>query len=95
MKTRELTVTRVGDSRGVRLPAEVLRRYRVGDTLIMEQRPDEIVLRPKRLLSQKLTWAETYQQMAQADEDWSDWESTAGRIGRPGGRAGQMRCCGS
>jgi antitoxin component of MazEF toxin-antitoxin module len=39
MKTSELTVTRVGNSRGVRLPAEVRRRYRVGDTLIMEQRP--------------------------------------------------------
>jgi antitoxin component of MazEF toxin-antitoxin module len=48
MKTTELTVTRVGNSRGVRLPAEVLRRYEIGDTLIMEQRPDEIVLRPKR-----------------------------------------------
>ena len=41
-KITELTVTRVGNSRGVRLPAEVLRRYRVGDALIMEQRPDEI-----------------------------------------------------
>jgi antitoxin component of MazEF toxin-antitoxin module len=35
MKTSELTVTRVGNSRGVRLPAEVLRRYQIGDTLIM------------------------------------------------------------
>jgi len=75
MKTSELTVTRVGNSRGVRLPADVLRRYQIGDTLIMEQRPDEIVLRPKRSRQQKLTWAETYQQMAQSSEDWSDWES--------------------
>jgi antitoxin component of MazEF toxin-antitoxin module len=65
----------VGNSRGVRLPADVLRRYQIGDTLIMEQRPDEIVLRPKRSRQQKLTWAETYQQMAQSSEDWSDWES--------------------
>lgn len=75
MKTTELTVTRVGNSRGIRLPAEVLRRYQIGDTLIMEQRPDEIVLRPKRTRRQKLNWADTYQQMAQADEDWSGWES--------------------
>ncbi|MEK7676701.1 MAG: AbrB/MazE/SpoVT family DNA-binding domain-containing protein [Verrucomicrobiota bacterium] len=73
MKTVELTVTRIGNSRAVRLPADVLRRYQIGDTVIMEQRPDEIVLRPKN--SEKLTWAETYQQMAQADEDWADWES--------------------
>jgi len=75
MKTTELTVTRVGNSRGVRLPSEVLRRYRIGGTLIMEQRPDEIVLRPKRTRRQKLTWAETYQEMARTDEDWSGWES--------------------
>ena len=75
MKTTELTVTRVGNSRGIRLPAEVLRRYQIGDVVIMEQRPDEIVLRPKPSRRRKLTWAETYQQMAQSDEDWSDWES--------------------
>ena len=85
MKTTELTVTRVGKSRGVRIPADVLRRYRVGDTLLMEQRPDEIVLRPKRTRQQKLNWAETYQQMAQTDEDWSDWESlTEGMTAVPG-----------
>jgi antitoxin component of MazEF toxin-antitoxin module len=75
MKTSELTVTRVGNSRGVRLPAEVLRRYHIGDTLIMEQRVDEIALRPRRARNQKLSWAETYQRMAQTDEDWTDLES--------------------
>ena len=75
MKTTELVVTRIGNSKGIRIPADVLRRYGVGDSLIMEQRPDEIVLRPKRTRNQKLTWAETYQQMAQTDEDWSDWEA--------------------
>ena len=57
------------------LPAEVLRRYRVQDVLLMEQRPDEIVLRPKRTRRAKLSWAETYRQMAQANEDWTDWEA--------------------
>jgi hypothetical protein len=36
---------------------------------------DEIALRPKRGRRGKLTWAETYQQMAQANEDWTDWEA--------------------
>jgi antitoxin MazE len=75
MKTAELKVTRIGNSRGVRLPAAVLRRYRIGDTLTMELRPDEIALRARRAKNRKLTWAETYKEMAQADEDWSDWES--------------------
>ena len=40
----------------------------------LDQREEEGVPRPKRTRSQKLTWAQTYQQMAQAEEDWSDWE---------------------
>ena len=72
---------RVGNSRGVRLPAAVLRRYHIGDTLLMEQRLDEIVLRPKPAQNQRLPWAETYQQMAQAEEDWSDWESLPEGLG--------------
>ena len=39
MKTRELSVTRIGDSRGVRLPAETLRRYKIVDKVILEERP--------------------------------------------------------
>ena len=89
MKTMELTVTRIGNSRGIRLPAEVLRRYRVQDVLLMEQRPDEIVLRPKRGRRGKLTWAETYRQMAQANEDWTDWEAAGeGLSSVPGEVAG-------
>jgi antitoxin component of MazEF toxin-antitoxin module len=48
MKTIEVAVTRIGNSRGIRLPAEVLRRYQVQDILLLEQRPDEIARRPKR-----------------------------------------------
>jgi antitoxin MazE len=81
MKTIQLNVTRIGNSRGIRLPAEVLRRYRVGDILLMEQRPDEIVLRSKPARNEKLSWAETYRQMAEAEEDWDDWEAAAERLG--------------
>ena len=77
MKVLELTVTRVGNSRGVRLPAEVLRRYHIGSTVLMEQRADEIALRPKSQRNQNLTWEETAKAMAAAKEDWSDWECTA------------------
>ena len=74
MKSTELTVTRIGNSRGVRLPADVLRRYQIQDTVVMEERLDEIALRPKH--GRKLTWEETAEAMAAAKEDWSQWEST-------------------
>jgi len=74
MKPIELTVTRIGNSRGVRLPATTLRRYQIDDTVIMEERPDEIVLRPKR--SAKLSWEATAKAMAAKSENWSDWDTT-------------------
>jgi antitoxin MazE len=88
MKVRELSVTRIGNSRGVRLPADILRRYQIKDAIILEQRPDEIVLRPKRARNQKLSWKETYKQMAQSNEDWSDWEALPDGLDRIPGEPG-------
>jgi len=75
-KTTELKVTRIGNSRGVRLPAKVLRRYQIEDVLILEERPDEIALRPTK--QKKLSWEKTAKAMAAANEDWSAWDSTVG-----------------
>jgi antitoxin MazE len=75
-KTIELKVTRIGNSRGVRLPAKILRRYQIDDVLILEERPDEIALRPTK--QKKLSWEKTAKAMAAANEDWSGWESTVG-----------------
>jgi hypothetical protein len=35
MKTIELKVSRIGNSRGVRLPAASLRRYRIGTAVLL------------------------------------------------------------
>jgi hypothetical protein len=46
MKILQLKVSRIGNSRGVRLPAASLRRYRIGTAVLMEERSDGIFLRP-------------------------------------------------
>lgn len=73
MKTMELSVTRMGKACGIKLPAATIRRYHIGRTLLMEERPKEIVLRPK---PRKLSWEQTAKAMATAKEDWSEWETT-------------------
>src|SRR5579884_2311370 len=75
MKTIELKVARIGNSRGVRLPAESLRRYRISGSVIMEERSDGILLRPVNIGAAKLSWEETAREMANDDEDWTDWDS--------------------
>ena len=78
MKTVVLKVSRIGNSRGLRLPAGKLRKYHITDTVIAEELTNEIVLRAGRASQPKLSWAETAKAMAAAKEDWSEWETTAG-----------------
>jgi antitoxin component of MazEF toxin-antitoxin module len=78
MKFTVLKVSRIGNSRGIRLPAEMLRKYRITDAVVAEEKSNEIVLRAKRPGRQKLSWEETAKAMAAAKEDWSEWDATAG-----------------
>jgi antitoxin component of MazEF toxin-antitoxin module len=77
MATVKLKVARIGNSRGVRLPAASLRRYRIGETVLMEERSEGILLRPTGPAVEKLSWEETAREMAASREDWSAWDATA------------------
>ena len=76
MNSRELKVARIGNSRGVRLPAQTLDRYGIGESVIMEERSDGILLRPSHLTNAKLSWDDTAREMASSGEDWSEWQGT-------------------
>lgn len=77
MKPVELKVARIGNSRGVRLPAATLDRYHVGDRVVMEERAEGILLRPHGHVDPKLSWEDTAQDMAAEAEDWSAWSAVA------------------
>jgi antitoxin MazE len=72
----ELKVSRIGNSRGIRLPASLLRRYRIEETVLLEEGPDFITLRAKR--AKKLSWKETALAMTKEKEDWQDLENAVG-----------------
>ncbi len=75
MKPVELKLARIGNSRGIRLPADLIRRHGLDDGVVLEDRGDSLVLRPKAKLK-KLSWEETYKEMAASDEDRSEWDCT-------------------
>lgn len=75
MKTVELKVARIGNSRGVRLPAATLRRYHIGEAVLMEEREEGIVLRSADKGSPRLSWEDTAREMQASREDWSEWDS--------------------
>ena len=64
----------IGKSKGVRLPKSILRKYGFADTLLLEETSEGVLLR--QLVNDKLSWQETYKQMAQEHENWQEFENT-------------------
>lgn len=71
--TRDIKLVAVGNSRGVRLPRELLRKYGISDTLVLEELPEGILLRGTS--GPKLSLEQTFADMAAAQEGWGDWDS--------------------
>ncbi|CAA6696887.1 MULTISPECIES: AbrB/MazE/SpoVT family DNA-binding domain-containing protein [unclassified Lentimonas] len=74
MKTT-VQLAKIGNSQGIRLSKKLLERYQIVDQVDIETTPDAIIIRPHA--DRKLEWAATYEQMAQEEEDFSDWEAVA------------------
>jgi antitoxin MazE len=73
-KSIELKIVPIGNSRGVRLPKEILERYAIKETLVLEPRDEGLLLRGKP--DEHLSWGETFKEMAREREDWSDFDIT-------------------
>ena len=63
---------KIGNSKGVRLSKQLLNRYKFGDFIEVDELPDGLFLRAPA--TSKLSWEETYKDMAESNEDWSDWD---------------------
>ena len=74
MKIIELKVTRIGNSRGIRIPADTLRRYNIAGGVLMEERTEGIFLHSKLPEVDKLSWDDTAREMAENREDWGEWD---------------------
>jgi len=74
MKTT-IPLAKIGNSQGIRLSKQLLGRYGMENSIELEATPDAIILRP--LGGSKLSWEQTYQEMAQSEEDWSEWNAVA------------------
>ena len=71
MKTDTLKVVRIGNSRGVRLPAPLLARYHIKNQVTAEQRPEGILL--KSVKDDRFSWEETAKAMAAEQGQARSW----------------------
>lgn len=73
MVTRTLKIIPIGNSHGVRIPKSTLEAYHFGNEIVCEELPEGLLLRHHK--NQKLSLEDTFKEMAQADEDWSDLDA--------------------
>ena len=79
MKTETLKLSAVGNSRGIRIPAVLIRRYGFSHEIVAEVRNEGLLLKkPDTSGMAKLSWDETAKAMADAAEDWSDFSAAEG-----------------
>ncbi len=74
MDSLTVKLARIGNSRGIRLPAALIRRYGFRDTIKLQPGGDGILLIPTRQ-SAKMTWEQTAGEMASSSETWEEWET--------------------
>jgi antitoxin component of MazEF toxin-antitoxin module len=74
---------RIGNSRGIRIPREMMRIFGLqeGAEMELEERREGILLRIGESAHGLMPWDVAYQEMAAESEEtqeWSDWDLTAG-----------------
>lgn len=63
----------IGNSKGVRLPKKLIERYHLKENLTLEELDEGILIKADEP-QDKLSWEETFKEMAQENEDWSDFD---------------------
>ena len=69
----EIKVVPIGNSRGVRLPKSVIAKYAIGESVVLEEREEGVLLRSRK--DKRLSWEDTYKDMARRREDWSEFDA--------------------
>ncbi len=67
----ESRIIQVGNSRGIRIPKRLILKYGLEDTVVLRETEQGILIEKDG--DGRLSWAETYREMARSGEDWSDW----------------------
>jgi antitoxin MazE len=73
-RSQPIKLIAIRNSKGVRLPKALLQKYEFSSNLILEETEKGILLRP--IEDTKLSWENTYKEMALEKEDWQDFENT-------------------
>jgi len=74
IRTRDIKLVPIGNSKGVRIPKSLLQKYGFNNSLLLEETDRGLLLLKKE--DSKLSWEDTYKAMANEKEDWDDFDTT-------------------
>ena len=74
IRTRDIKLVPIGNSKGVRIPKSLLQKYGLNNSLLLEETDRGLLLLKKE--DSKLSWEDTYKAMANEKEDWGDFDTT-------------------
>jgi antitoxin MazE len=72
-RSRDAKLVPIGNSKGVRIPKELLQKYGLKNSLLIEETDKGLLLRNKE--ESKLSWEDTYKTMANEKENWDDFDT--------------------
>ena len=73
-RSREIKLIPIGNSKGVRIPKSLLQKYGLKEFLLLEETYTGLLIRSKE--TNKLSWKDTFKNMAEEKEDWDDFDVT-------------------
>jgi antitoxin MazE len=71
-RSQSIKIVPIGNSKGIRIPRNLLQKYGFSDSLILEETDQGLLLRKSG--ETKLSWEDTYKAIALEDENWSDFD---------------------
>ncbi|MDA3790580.1 MAG: AbrB/MazE/SpoVT family DNA-binding domain-containing protein [Desulfobacula sp.] len=74
IRTKDIKLIPIGNSKGIRIPKELIQKYGLNNSLLLEETDTGLLLRKKN--DNKLSWEDTYRAMANEQEDWDDFDTT-------------------
>ena len=66
----------IGNSKGLRIPKSLITKYHLQPQLNIEELENGLLIKAD-LQKDKLSWEDTFREMAKEDEDWSEWDTVA------------------
>jgi len=73
----DIKLIQVGNSKGIRLPKKLISKYKLDTGISLVEKNDGILIKPK-IKDNKLSWEQTYKDMAEEKENWKDLDITSG-----------------